>query len=173
MDEFAVAKALEKAGITDYTIDETNKVIKILEFDTENNTEIRNNIDTLLNNEEGSFYGTNYNPIQSEYLDEKTRARIYRSWLESELRDGERRNHISEALRKVEERIAENERVKTENETKADAESSGFFNAQNSENAAKADEYSPPNIKTEQSTRKRSAQWKAADRKLRKPGFFF
>lgn len=136
MDEFAVAKALEKAGITDYTIDTTNGIIQILEFDIEKNTEIRNSIDTLLNNEEGSFYGTNYNPIQSEYLDEKTRARIYRSWLESELRDGERRNYISEALRKVEERIAENERVKTENKAKADAESTGSFNAQNSENAA-------------------------------------
>ena len=85
-----------------------------------------------------NFYDVNNKPIQSEYLDEKTRARIYRSWLESELRDGERRNYISEALRKVEERIAENERVKTRNETKADAESNGFFDAQNSENAAKS-----------------------------------
>lgn len=49
----------------------------------------------------GDFYGDDYEPIQSEYLDEKTRARIYRSWLESELRDGERRNYISEALRKT------------------------------------------------------------------------
>lgn len=49
----------------------------------------------------GDFYGDDYNPIQSEYLDEKTRARIYRSWLESELWDGERRNYISEALRKT------------------------------------------------------------------------
>ena len=88
----------------------------------------------------GDFYGDDCNPIQSEYLDEKTRARNYRSWLESELRDGERRNYISEALRKVEERIAENERVKTENKAKADAESSGFFNAQNS--AAKAQQNS-------------------------------
>lgn len=145
MDEFAVAKALEKAGITDYTIDTTNGIIQILEFDIEKNTEIRNSIDTLLNNEEGSFYGTNYNPIQSEYLDETSRAGLYRSWLEKGEQDGERRNYISEALRKVEERIAENERVKTENKAKADAESSGFFNAQNSENAAKTqqNEYSP------------------------------
>ena len=153
MDEFAVAKALEKAGITDYTIDTTNGIIQILEFDTEKNTDVLNLVDTLLADGKENFYDVNNKPIQSEYLDEKTRARIYRSWLESELRNGERRNHISEALRKVEERIAENERVKTRNETKADAESSGFFNAQNSaakvqqetENAAKAqqDEYSP------------------------------
>lgn len=143
MDEFAVAKALEKAGITDYTIDTTNGIIQILEFDIEKNTEIRNSIDTLLNNEEGSFYGTNYNPIQSEYLDETSRAGLYRSWLEKGEQDGERRNYISEALRKVEERIAENERVKTENKAKVDAESSGFFNAQISENAAKTNEYSP------------------------------
>ena len=50
---------------------------------------------------EGDFYGDDCNPIQSEYLDEKTRARIYRAWLESELWDGERRNYISEALRKT------------------------------------------------------------------------
>ena len=91
----------------------------------------------------GDFYGDDYNPIQSEYLDETSRAGLYRSWLEKGEQDGERRNYISEALRKVEERIAENERVKTENKAKADAESSGFFNAQNSENAAKSDEYSP------------------------------
>ena len=153
MDEFAVAKALEKAGITDYTIDTTNGIIQILEFDTEKNTDVLHLVDTLLADGKENFYDVNNKPIQSEYLDEKTRARIYRSWLESELRDGERRNHISEALRKVEERIAENERVKTRNETKADAESSGFFNAQNSaaktqqetENAAKTqqNEYSP------------------------------
>lgn len=145
MDEFAVAKALEKAGITDYTIDTTNGIIQILEFDTEKNTDVLHLVDTLLADGKENFYDVNNKPIQSEYLDEKTRARIYRSWLESELRDGERRNYISEALRKVEERIAENERVKTRNETKADAESNGFFDAQNSENAAKAqqDEYSP------------------------------
>ena len=93
----------------------------------------------------GDFYGDDYNPIQSEYLDETSRAGLYRSWLEKGEQDGERRNYISEALRKVEERIAENERVKTENKAKADAESSGFFNAQNSENAAKTqqNEYSP------------------------------
>ena len=82
----------------------------------------------------GEFYGDDYNPIQSEYLDEKTRARNYRSWLESELRDGELRDYISESLRKVEERIGENERaaerreVKNETSTeKADAESTGYF----------------------------------------------
>lgn len=148
MDEFAVAKALEKAGITDYTIDTTNGIIQILEFDIEKNTEIRNSIDTLLNNEEGSFYGTNYNPIQSEYLDETSRAGLYRSWLEKGEQDGERRNYISEALRKVEERITENERVKTENKTKADAESVGSFNAQNS--AAKAQQNSENAAKTQQ-----------------------
>lgn len=132
MDEFAVAKALEKAGITDYTIDTTNGIIQILEFDTEKNTDVLHLVDTLLADGKENFYDVNNKPIQSEYLDEKTRARIYRSWLESELRDGERRNYISEALRKVEERIAENERVKTRNETKADAESNGFFDAQNS-----------------------------------------
>lgn len=47
------------------------------------------------------FYGDDYEPIQSEYLDEKTRARIYRSWLEKGEQDGERRNYISEALRKT------------------------------------------------------------------------
>ena len=105
MDEFAVAKALEKAGITDYTIDTTNGIIQILEFDIEKNTEIRNSIDTLLNNEEGSFYGTNYNPIQSEYLDETSRAGLYRSWLEKGEQDGERRNYIAESLQKNERRI--------------------------------------------------------------------
>lgn len=43
----------------------------------------------------------NCNPIQSEYLDERSRSGLYRSWLESELRDGEWRNYISEALRKT------------------------------------------------------------------------
>ncbi len=152
IDEFAVAKALEEAGITDYTIDTTNGIIQILEFDTEKNTGVLHLVDALLADGKENFYDVNNKPIQSEYLDEKTRAGIYRSWLESELRDGERRNYISEALRKVEKRIAENERVKAENETKADAESSGFFDAQNpaakvqqnTENAAKVqqDEYS-------------------------------
>ena len=53
----------------------------------------------------GDFYGDDYNPIQSEYLDEKTRARIYRSWLESELRDGELCDYIAESLQKNERRI--------------------------------------------------------------------
>ncbi len=132
IDEFAVAKALEEAGITDYTIDTTNGIIQILEFDTEKNTEVLHLVDALLADGKENFYDVNNKPIQSEYLDEKTRAGIYRSWLESELRDGERRSYISEALRKVEKRIAENERVKAKNETKADAESSGFFDAQNS-----------------------------------------
>ena len=57
----------------------------------------------------GDLYGDDYNPIQSEYLDEKTRARIYRAWLESELWDGERRNYISESLQKNERRIRQNE----------------------------------------------------------------
>ena len=143
MDEFAVAKALEKAGITDYTIDTTNGIIQILEFDTEKNTDVLHLVDTLLADGKENFYDVNNKPIQSEYLDEKTRAGIYRSWLESELRDGERRNHISEALRKVEKRIAENERVKTENKAKADAESSGFFDAQKNAAKAQQNEYSP------------------------------
>ena len=140
MDEFAVAKALEKAGITDYTIDTTNGIIQILEFDTEKNTDVLHLVDTLLADGKENFYDVNNKPIQSEYLDETSRAGLYRSWLEKGEQDGERRNYISEALRKVEERIAENERVKTENKAKADAESNGFFDAQNSENAAKADQ---------------------------------
>lgn len=140
MDEFAVAKTLEKAGITDYTIDTTNGIIQILEFDTEKNTDVLHLVDTLLADGKENFYDVNNKPIQSEYLDETSRAGLYRSWLEKGEQDGERRNYISEALRKVEERIAENERVKTENKAKADAESNGFFDAQNSENAAKADQ---------------------------------
>ena len=50
---------------------------------------------------EGDFYGDDYNPIQSEYLDETSRAGLYRSWLEKGEQDGERRNYISEALRKT------------------------------------------------------------------------
>ena len=49
----------------------------------------------------GDFYGYDYNPIQSEYLDETSRAGLYRSWLEKGEQDGERRNYISEALRKT------------------------------------------------------------------------
>ena len=49
----------------------------------------------------GDFYGDDYNPIQSEYLDEKARSRLYRSWLDTELRDGKLRDYISEALRKT------------------------------------------------------------------------
>ena len=130
--EFAVAKALEKAGITDYTIDETNKVVQILEFDTEKNTNVAHLVKGLLDSGKGDFYGDDYEPIKSTYLGAEERAGVYRSWLQEGEQDGERRNYISEALRKVEERIAENERVKTENKAKADAESSGFFNAQNS-----------------------------------------
>lgn len=136
MDEFAVAKALEKAGITDYTIDETNKVVQILEFDTEKNTDVAHLVKGLLDSGKGDFYGDDYEPIKSTYLGAEERAGVYRSWLQEGEQDGERRNYISEALRKVEERIAENERVKTENKAKADAESTGSFNAQNSENAA-------------------------------------
>ena len=49
----------------------------------------------------GDFYGTNYEPIQSEYLDETSRAGLYRSWLEKGEQDGERCNYIAEALRKT------------------------------------------------------------------------
>lgn len=54
---------------------------------------------------EGDFYGDDCNPIQSEYLDEKTRARIYRAWLESELWDGRLCDYIAESLQKNERRI--------------------------------------------------------------------
>ena len=49
----------------------------------------------------GDFYGDDYEPIKSEYLDETSRAGLYRSWLEKGEQDGERRNYISEALRKT------------------------------------------------------------------------
>ena len=145
LNSFEAAKALERAGITDYTIDETNSVVQVLEFDTQNNTEVFELIKNLIANEgEENFYGTDFKPVQSEYLDEKARSGLYRSWLDTELRDGQLRDYISESLRKVEERIRENERaaerreVKTETNTeKADAESTGSFNAQNT------DEYSP------------------------------
>lgn len=62
------------------------------------------------------------------------RSGLYRSWLGTELRDGQLRDYIAESLRKVEERIGENERaaerreVKNETSTeKADAESTGYF----------------------------------------------
>ena len=53
----------------------------------------------------GDFYGDDYNPIQSEYLDETSRAGLYRSWLEKGEQDGERRKW----------------------KVKADAESTGYF----------------------------------------------
>lgn len=53
----------------------------------------------------GDFYGDDYNPIQSEYLDETSRAGLYRSWLESELRDGRLCDYIAESLQKNERRI--------------------------------------------------------------------
>ena len=53
----------------------------------------------------GDFYGDDCNPIQSEYLDETSRAGLYRSWLESELRDGELCDYIAESLQKNERRI--------------------------------------------------------------------
>ena len=53
----------------------------------------------------GDFYGDDCNPIQSEYLDEKTRARIYCAWLESELWDVRLCDYIAESLQKNERRI--------------------------------------------------------------------
>lgn len=49
----------------------------------------------------GDFYGDDYEPIESTYLGTEDRAGLYRSWLEKGEQDGERRNYISEALRKT------------------------------------------------------------------------
>ena len=49
----------------------------------------------------GDFYGDDYEPIKSTYLGAEERAGVYRSWLQEGEQDGERRNYISEALRKT------------------------------------------------------------------------
>ena len=130
LDAFAVADMLKKNGISDYTIDETTNTVQLLAFDEGGKNELLSKIDNLINEMGDSYYGTEYNPVQSDYLDAGRRAGIYQAWLDKGTQDGELRNSISQSLQKVQEFIRKNAGAEITNE--AGAESPGFSDGQNS-----------------------------------------
>lgn len=129
-----INEILTPNGVFDYTIDETNKIIRILDFDPQNPTTGQAIADTIEAKLGGFFNGTDYQPTQSKLLYAGDRADVYRKGLEKSEQtggDGLRDYYLSaqsanEALRNRQRQINK----QAENE--AGAESPGFSNGQNS-----------------------------------------
>lgn len=102
-----VIKALEQAGISDYTIDTTNKTIKILGFDINDTSELKQKLGKLKQILGSNYESSEYNKIQSRYIDRGTRQDIYGRWkkhLDQGQQDGQLHLYITqaeEALRKA------------------------------------------------------------------------
>lgn len=129
-----INEILTPNGVFDYTIDETNKIIRILDFDPQNPTTGQAIADTIEAKLGGFFNGTDYQPTQSKLLYAGDRADVYRKGLEKSEQtggDGLRDYYLSaqsanEALRNRQRQINK----QAENE--AGAESPGFSDGQNS-----------------------------------------
>lgn len=102
-----VAEALEKAGIRDYTIDRTNKLIKLIL--AEWSTVKLENILELQKGLGDNYERTNRTNIESEYFDRKARRDAYKKWLQANntrTKNRSLRNDITKALKLVEEDLA-------------------------------------------------------------------
>ena len=132
LDAFAVADMLKRNGISDYTIDETTNTVQVLDFDLSGDIELETKIKNLINEMGGNYYGTDYRPVQSSYLDAREREKTYSKWLDESGVHGSSslRDNISQSLQKVQEFIRKNAGTEVTNE--AGAESPGFSDGQNS-----------------------------------------
>lgn len=83
---FSAIDSLNKFGISDFTIDEKTKEIKLLNFDLENTQEFEINIEKFIDNLiKNDNYDTKRkketNAIESRYFERKDRLNLYKTWL--------------------------------------------------------------------------------------------
>jgi len=86
LDVFGAIQALEAAGIKDFTINENDKSIKLLNFDTSNPDATVEQVTTLINelNKLNNYDSTRQkttNKIASRYIDRETRRSLYQKWM--------------------------------------------------------------------------------------------
>ncbi len=106
---FSTIDSLNKFGISDFTIDEKTKEIKLLNFDLENTQEFEVNIEKFIDNLiKNDNYDTKRkketNAIESRYFERKDRLNLYKTWLRTfNLGKQERlRSLLSKAKKEVE-----------------------------------------------------------------------
>ena len=75
-----VLEALKRAGITDYTIDLSNKTIKILGFDLDNTTELEEKLDKIQQELGDNYERVQTAEIQSRYIDREAKRDIQEKW---------------------------------------------------------------------------------------------
>lgn len=93
---------LDKAGIKEYTIDRTNKVIKLFQSEFSSITE--KDIANLMEALGGNLNGTESSKVESRYIGREARKGMYQTWLTTTKESNENRelrNSISEAIRKI------------------------------------------------------------------------
>lgn len=96
-----VKEALEKVGITDYTIDTNNNQVKI--YSDSLTDDVIASAKALSQELGGNYNGAEWNKTNSRFLDKETRGRIYQEWLKNNSREqeGELYKNVSEAYRKL------------------------------------------------------------------------
>ena len=87
-----VLDALKKVGIDNYTIDTNNKVLKILEFNIEEPIETAKKIADLYELLGDEIINAEYTGVQTDYITKEDRRRIYKTWLDSNKGNEEKRN---------------------------------------------------------------------------------
>lgn len=99
-----VMDALEKAGINNYTIDESNNTLKLLEFDVEKPEETAKKVVDLYELLGDDVLNAEYSGVQSDYITKSDREGIYKTWLDANKRspkNRELRALVEEAYQKV------------------------------------------------------------------------
>lgn len=123
-------------GVFDYTIDETNKIIRILDFDPQNPTTGQAIADTIEAKLGGFFNGTDAKPTQSKLLHAGDRADVYRKGLERGLSEIGREQGLRDyylSAQSANEALRNRQRqINKQAENEAGAESPGFSDGQNS-----------------------------------------
>lgn len=99
-----VSEILKKNGVSDYTIDTTEGVIKILDFDMTNQDATIDKIDNIIRDLGGKYEKITRQTANSRYLDSETRRKAYKEWLQTNRTDAQNRNlrsHIEQAQKKI------------------------------------------------------------------------
>lgn len=131
-----INEILTPNGVFDYTIDETNKIIRILDFDPQNPTAGQAIADTIEAKLGGFFNGTDAKPTQSKLLHAGDRADVYRKGLERGLSETGREQGLRDyylSAQSANEALRNRQRqINKQAENEAGAESPGFSDGQNS-----------------------------------------
>lgn len=103
-----VKEALEKVGITDYTIDTNNNQVKI--YSDSLTDDVIASAKALSQELGGNYNGAEWNKTNSRFLDKETRGRIYQEWLENNSREqeGELYKNVTQAYEKLQREVEDN-----------------------------------------------------------------